>query len=345
MMEKAFDYWQFFIDATQQMHAPLYTKISEGIARDEEMKALAHTVRKGQPPANILLAAVHYLLLKGASDSLRQFYPNLNGGRRIENENPYPHFKSFVAAHRTELEPMIRTRITNTNEVGRSAFLHAGFRALAREAGEPLQLIELGPSAGLNQMWDSHGVRFRRGDACFALGPRDAPLVLDVELRGGRAPPFGPTPRVASRVGIERDPVDLGDANARDWLRALVWPDHISRFTQLEKALEIASHKPPRIIAGDALALLPETVGTLSERLPVCVYHTFVTYQLSEEERAGLNHMLIAMSLRRPVWRLGVEQRLNGDVPMHLYSYRDGIRQKSHVADCSGHGTWLEWRD
>lgn len=344
-MEKAFDYWQFFIDTTRQMHAPLYTKIAEGIARDDEMRALAHTVRKGQPPANILLASVHYLLLKGASDSLRRFYPNLNGGLQIEDEDPYPHFKAFVAAHRAELEPLIVTRITNTNEVGRSAFLHAGFRALAREAGEPLQLIELGPSAGLNQMWDRFGVRLRRDDACFALGPLDAPLVLDVELRGERSPPLGPTPRVASRVGIERDPVDVEDANARDWLRALIWPDHISRFIQLEKALDLAAREPPRITAGDALALLPETVSTLSESQPVCVYHTFVTYQFSEVERAGLNHMLIAMSLRRPVWRLSVEQRHTGDVPMHLYSYRDGVRQARHVADCSGHGDWLEWRE
>jgi hypothetical protein len=249
-----------------------------------------------------------------------------------------------VATHRAELAPVIASRVTNTNEVGRCAFLHLGFRALAREAAEPLHLVELGPSAGLNQAWDRYGVLIRHGKESFTLGPGNAELILEIELKGEKLPPLGLTPKVASRIGIERDPVNLEDPRERDWLRALVWPDHVKRFTQLEKALEIALRMPPRILAGDALALLPEAVSVLPEDQTVCIYHTFVTYQFSDENRQALDDTLIAMSLRRPLWRLEVEQTLTGEVPMLLYSYREGVREARHLADCSGHGTWLKWQ-
>jgi hypothetical protein len=338
-----FDYWAFFADETRRMHAPLYTHIVEGIAADDDLKALAATVRKGQPMANILLAAVHLLLLRGAQHPLRRFYPNLNGGERLDGENPFPHFKAFVGEHRAELAPLIASKVTNTNEVGRCVFLHAAFRVVAAEAGEPLHLVEIGPSAGLNQRWDEYGVRYHRGRGVLRVGPADASLVLDVELRGDVLPPTGATPRVASRVGLELNPVDLSDPDQRDWLRALVWPDQVTRFSQLEKALEIAKGEKSAIRVGDALALLPDVLAELPRDEPVCVYHTFVTYQFSEEMRQALDDMLIAVSLRRPVWRISIEGTLSGEAPMLLYRYKDGSREKRTLAYCSAHGTWLQW--
>jgi hypothetical protein len=340
---KPFDYWAFFADETRRMHAPLYTRIVEGIANDDDLKSLAATVRKGQPMANVLLAAVHFVLLRGAQHPLRRFYPNLNGGTHIENEDPFPHFRAFVDEHRAKLAPLIASKVTNTNEVGRCAFLHAGFRAVATEAGQPLHLVEIGPSAGLNQRWDSYGVRYHRGDGIVRVGPDDASLALDVELRSDILPPAGPTPKIAGRVGLELNPVDLSDSGQRDWLRALVWPDQVKRFGQLERALEIAKSAKPNIRVGDALALLPDVLAELPKDEPVCVYHTFVTYQFSEEMRQALDDLLIAVSLRRPVWRLSVEGTLSGEAPMLLYTYRDGSREKRTLAYCSAHGTWLEW--
>jgi hypothetical protein len=343
MTEKPFDYWSFFADETRRMNAPLYTRIIEGVGADDDIKALAATVRKGQPMANILLAAVHFLLLRGARHPLRRFYPNLNRGNRIDDENPFPHFKAFVDEHMADLAPLIATKVTNTNEVGRSVFLHAAFRTLAARAGEPLHLVEIGPSAGLNQRWDSYGVRYHLGDRSFAVGPREAVLVLDVELRGDGMPPIGDNPRISSRVGLELNPVDLSDPDQSDWLRALVWPDQVTRFAQLEKALEIARGQKPNIRAGDALALLPEVLSEIPKDEPVCVYHTFVTYQFSEEMRQALDDLLIGVSLRRPVHRLSIEGTLSGDAPMLLYTYRDGAKEKSVLANCSAHGSWLEW--
>ena len=344
MSEEAFDYWQFFLAETRRSSAPLYEAFTRGVAEDEGLKALAYTVRPGQPPANVLYAAVHYLLLRGNGHELRRFYPNLNGGGRDDPEKAFPFFREFVQTHRDDLIPLLRSRVTNTNEVGRCAVLSAGFQALTRQAGEPLHLIELGPSAGVNLLWDRYGISYRRDESAFASAA-DPPLMIETELRGERVPPCGPPPKIASRIGLERDPVDLSDERERDWLRALVWPDHVARFAKLDQALAIASKETLPIRQGDALELLPDVLGEVPADETVCVYHSFVTYQFSQEQRLALDDLLIATSLRRPVWRLSLEGTLSGDAPLVLYCYDNGRKSKRLLAQCQPHGAWLEWLD
>ena len=345
--QKSFDYWEYFVAETERANAPLYTQIVRGITADADLKELAARVQNGQPPANILLASVHYLLLRGAKHSLRHFYPNLNGGVCIEAEGIFPAFKNFVDTHRSELLPLIEKGITNTNEIARCSALHAGFRAVAKESGEPLHLIEIGPSAGLNLVWDTYRVCYRRGETVLAAGPENAPLAIDCELRGHKNPPLGPSPRVASRVGLERNPVDLSNPKQRNWLKALVWPDHLARFERLEKAIERFRADPAEIRAGDALTLLPDAIAQAPEDQPVCVYHTYVVYQFSEEMREALDNILIMASLRRPVWRLSCEgsETSVGEAPMRLRHYADGRKESRVLAACQSHGSWLEWRD
>lgn len=337
------DYWDFFVAEAHRNAAPLYEVLASGVARDRELRRFANGVQPGQPPANVMFAAVHYLLLRGAEHSLRAFYATLTDEPRAP-AHAFPVFCDFVAQHRGPVGHLLRTRVTNTNEVGRSSVLHAGFRELAKHAQAPLHLIELGPSAGLNLVWDCYAVRYVRArDEVFA-GARDAHLVLECELRGEGSPPVGETPAVASRVGLERSPVDLSRDEERVWLKALVWPDHRARFGNLERALAIAGEERLPIRCGDALELLPEALSEIPPRETACVYHTFVTYQFSEEARTALDDMLIAASLRRPVWRLGWEGTLSGEAPLLLYRYRDGIRDKHLLALCQPHGAWMEWK-
>jgi hypothetical protein len=345
MSANGFDYWEYFTAEARRNKAPLYEEFARGVSRDEALKQFANGVRPGQPPANILFAAAHYLLLRGADHPLRRFYPSLNDGTRESDLSAaFPAFRDFVEKRRDEIAPLIHARVTNTNEVGRSAVLNAGFRALARMSGEPLHLIELGPSAGLNLVWNHYAVRYLRDGDVILAGDARAVLILETALRGDRTPPAGPAPRIASRVGLERDPVDLTRREERDWLKALVWPDHIARFANLERALEIhAASPPPPIRQGDALELLPEALAAIPRAETACVYHSFVTYQFSDEKRLALDDMLIAASLRRPVWRLSFEGTLSGEAPLLLYSYRDGIREKHLLALCQSHGAWIEW--
>jgi hypothetical protein len=344
MNGKPFDYWDFFTGEAKRADSPLYVRLSEGVRDNPDLRAFAAQAKKGQPHANILFGAVHYLLLRGADHPLRRFYPNLNGGTRIDGEDPVPHFLDFVARHREMLAPLIAAKVTNTNEVGRSSLLHAAFRAVAKDAGEPLNLIEIGPSAGLNLIWDRYGVRYHRGSETFELPVADPALVIDCELRGGKNPPFGPAPKIASRVGLELNPVNLDDPDQRDWLRALVWPDTRGRFERLEAALKTYASDRPNIRVGSALDLLPDALRAIPENQRVCVYHSYVVYQFSTEMKELLESLLILAGLRRPIWRIGIEGGLDGSNAIEMTRYHDGVRDAKILALCHPHGAWLDWR-
>lgn len=342
MSDKPFDYWQFFTEEAKRADSPLYVRLSEGVRDNPKLRAFAAQARKGQPHANILFGAVHYLLLRGTDHPLRAFYPNLNGGTRADGD-PVPHFVDFVGKYRDELAPLIASKVTNTNEVGRSALLHTAFRAVAKDAGEPLNLIEIGPSAGLNLIWDRYGVRYHRGSETFELPVPNPALVIDCELRGEKNPPLGPTPKIASRVGLELNPVDLSDPDQRDWLRALVWPDTHGRFERLEAALKAYASERPDIRIGSALDLLPDALRAIPEDQPVCLYHSYVIYQFSAEMKEALESILTLAGLRRPIWRTAIEGKVDGTNTIEMIGYHDGVRDAQVLALCHPHGRWLEW--
>jgi hypothetical protein len=180
-----------------------------------------------------------------------------------------------------------------------------------------------------------------------------ASLVFVSELRGDRLPPAGPTPAVGSRVGLELNPVNLADADDRDWLRALIWPDQVPRLRRLERAIALFEQAKPAIRAGDALALLPDALATVPPGETPVVYHTIAVYQFSREMREALESILTVAGLRRPLWRLSFEfDAVNrndgtggiGDAYiLSLIRYADGVREERRLASAHPHGTWLEW--
>ncbi|HWA03764.1 MAG TPA: DUF2332 domain-containing protein [Rhizomicrobium sp.] len=341
MNAPGFDYWAFFAADARRTGSPLYARLAEGVGGDGELKALAALARPGQPHANLLLGAVHFLLLRGAQHPLRRHYPDLGGGARA-GEDPFPPFRDFAASHREEIARLVESRVTNTNEVGRSAVLHPGFRAAAAEAGAPLHAVEIGPSAGLNMIWDRYGVRYLRDDAIAGAVNPGAALMMDCALRGARVPPLGATPRPAGRVGLELNPVDLADADDRDWLRALMWPDQVERLHRLDRAIELFAQEKPPIRHGDALDLLPQALAEIPAGEAPCVYHTIAIYQFDAAMKQALEDILAVAGLRRPVWRLAFE--FDGkECTLSLLRYHDGVRRDRLLARAHPHGAWIEW--
>jgi hypothetical protein len=336
------DYWTFFAEDARRTGSPLYSRISGCIGQDEELKSLCAHARPGQPHANMILGAVHFLLLRGSDHPLRRFYGTLGGEVSAEANDPFPDFRDFVKRHQDAVLTLIKTRVTNTNEIGRSALLHAAFRAVASETSSAMSLVEIGPSAGLNMIWDSYGIRYLRNGADVAMVNEAAPLMIDCELRGERTPPVAPAPSIVGRVGLELHPADLSKADDRDWLRALVWPDQTRRLARLDRAIEIFMTRRPMIRAGDALNLLLEALAEVPSGQVACVYHTIAIYQFSREMRRALEDILVVAGLRRPVWRVSFE--FDGELYiLSAIRYADGLREEKRLASCHPHGTWLEW--
>jgi hypothetical protein len=169
-----------------------------------------------------------------------------------------------------------------------------------------------------------------------------ADLMIDCELRGERTPPFAPMPSVAGRIGLELNPVNLFDANDRDWLRALIWPDQVARLERLDRAIELCMLRKPTIRTGDALDLLPDALAEVPMDMVPCVYHTIAVYQFSREMKVALEDLLVVAGLRRPVWRTSFE--FDGELYiLSAIRYADGLREEKRLASCHPHGTWLEW--
>jgi len=331
-------YWLRFADEARKLGSPLYKSLALAVDGDAALKAIAARGRPGQPHANLLFAAVHFLLLQGAQHPLRDFYATLGG---TNEGDAFAAFRDFVLTHADAVAALVETRVTNTNEVARSCVLRAGFAALALREPAPLRMIEIGPSAGLNLIWDRYGMRYRR-DGVVAQIMRDAPLVLDCELRGTQTPPLMETPVIAGRVGLERDPVNLSDADDRQWLRALVWPDQPQRLERLDRAIALYRSEPPEILSGDALALLPDMLAAVPPGEAICVYHTIAVYQFSAAMKEALNAILATAA--RPVWHLSFEFDGAKDYALTLTRHRDGVAQARVLAVAQAHGGWIEWR-
>lgn len=351
LFQTSADYYRFFANESRRGGSPLYERLSLGIADDESVQQLARYRRRGQPPANLIFGAVHYLLLRGVEDELAEFYPSL-GGARTADDKAYPLFARFCRAHQAKIVEIIAERVTNTNEVGRSALLAPAFDMAARLGRAPLGLIEIGSSAGLNLNFDRYGYRY--------LDPAGTPrlerwaessLVLKCTLRGAGAPGLGETPPpVGSRIGLELQPIDVTREEERLWLKALVWPERLDRLARLDGALRIALAHPPRIKGGDAVLHLAKAVAAVPPDQVPCVYHTITLYQLNREQQLAIHQILLASSWRRPVYRISAEGEVEPPNPvatrnpLKLHRYANGQRATVVLGECDPHGLWLEWQ-
>ncbi len=341
-LEALAHHFKHFAAHEAQDASPLYARLSRAIARDPELLALAGAAT-ARPVPNLLFASVQYVLRRAAPHPLRGFYVTL-GGAASPAADPVPHFRAFCLEHADAIRELLATRRVQTNEVGRCALLLPAFALVARAALQrPLALIEVGASAGFNLLWDQYAYDYGTGRI---YGNRGAPVRLTCALHGEHRPSL-PTllPSVASRLGIDLQPVDVRDPDAVDWLRALVWPEHIDRLTLLEQAVAAACAAPPPLRASDAIDGLPEVLSDVPTDVLPCVYHTFTINQLSRPARTRLAELLDAFGATRDVATISIAYGAEPLPELRMVTYRQGIKHERLLAYCHPHGQWLDWRD
>jgi hypothetical protein len=324
--------------------SPLYSLFGFAVAVDPELLELAGEAMPGQAPPNILFAAVHGELAKRREHPLAEYYPSL-GGRRAADARAPELFREFCMDHRDNLLPVIRSRLVQTNEVRRSALLLPPAALASEDAGAPLALFEIGPSAGLNLLLDRY--RYRYGS--FEVGDSDSAVLLECEPRG--PVPLPAIPRVASRLGIDINPLDVTNEEDVAWLRALLWPEHTDRLALLNAAIEVARNDPPPLLKGDLFELLPERVVAAPQEAAVCIFATFVLNQFTPEMLERLRETLIQLSAVRPIYLVVIgfsefiepSPDLGGPVKVWLLRLRDGIGDYCLSSIANPHGRWLEY--
>ncbi len=147
------------------------------------MLALARHVRR-PPVPNVLLAAVHFLLAETPTHPLARFYGSLSE-HPLPAGDAYPDFRDFVLANRATLIPLLETRITQTNEVGRCSSLMPYGTATAGDPASPVTIrCELrGPvMPPLPRPFPDCVFRLVKGDATRVLEAQLEDVPLDTLL-------------------------------------------------------------------------------------------------------------------------------------------------------------------
>jgi hypothetical protein len=331
------------------MGAPLYSALCQASADDPELVALAAHGQESARPMH-LLSAVHYLLLQDPADPLARFFATLTHPP-APPEAAFPDLQRFCREHREAILGLMQTRTVQTTFVERCRAVVAPFSLIAREAGEPLNLVEIGCSAGVLLTFDRYAYEL---DGSGRVGPADAPLTLAGEVRDG---PKLRLPEIGLRVGIDLHPVDVRSPQERRWLLALCFPEHREQQARLAVALEEVARTDIRVLQGDALDLLP---GVLDKTPgPLCVFHSACLFYWDAEARQALDRELLEASRGREIWRMGIEpdegwnawnqgrspqERSAGPVGgVTIWRYRDGAAESRFVANNSSDYGTLQW--
>ncbi len=171
-----------------------------------------------------------------------------------------------------------------TNEVMRSAVLMCGFLEIARQVQMPLSIIELGASAGLNQIPDHHYYQF--GDAQW--GNPAAKIKMQPEWRGAPFNAANAPLKIIGRCGVDQAPIDLNSEAAREKLLSYVWPDQGDRLIRLASAIELSRDYGVKIAMGDAATWLEDFPVSGKEHQCRVIYHSIFWSYLPVATQARL---------------------------------------------------------
>ncbi len=257
-------------------------------------------------------------------------------GQAAWDELPAP-----LETHADYLREFIATQAVQTNEVQRSWVLLPCFLRVAERAGaDILDLVELGPSAGLNLVWDRYSYRYGNG----TWGPRNAPLRLSGEERGAvPARLLALTPSVRRRIGIDRSPIDVTSDEGARLLSSFVWADQHERLDRLRRAIEAVRRDPPELVRGDMVELLPAMLRETPKNALTVVFQTAVLGYVNQKRRDRVRRTLRTAGARGPLAFVSSGRpRNHGRVwGMRIVVWPDGERE--FVGHADYHGAWLDW--
>lgn len=292
-----------------------------------------------------LCAGLHALVRAGAVPGLAAHYPP---------HPPGPGFDAALAQVLGTAEATLLPFVQNppqTNEVARSGVLIGGLLTVAAETGLPVELWEIGASAGINLLADHWAYEFGEGRR---WGPANAPVTVACAWRGV-LPPLGARLHVAGRMGADIAPLDPADARDRDRLLAYVWADQPERLRRMQAALahvaRIAAQIGPLPSPLVARAEAADWVAVQLARPPApgtarVLMHSILWQYLSLGSAERISRDLAAAGRRAtrasPLAWLRMER--DGDpngAALALSLWPGG--EKRVLARADFHGRWADW--
>jgi hypothetical protein len=280
---------------------PLYSALCAGGMGEPDIIALAsHGVVSGRPVH--LFSSVHYLLLRDPNDPLARYFATLTE-KPLPPDEAFADFARFCRQHREELLHLLQTRTVQTTYVERCRSLMPPMACAADMAGEPLNLIEIGCSAGVLLTFDKYAYEVAGHGL---VGRADAPLTLATRVNGN-APLRIPT--IGKRVGIDLRTINVQSEEERRWMLALCFPEFREQQARLARALDIVAATDIELLQGDALDMLPAALEKTPD--PVCVFHSACLFYWDKPSKAALDSLLREASRNRDIHRVSIEPAEN----------------------------------
>ena len=339
------DYWRFFAETECKGYSPLYEAITTACANSEGVMEFVSSLPSHAHQPNLLLATMHERVLQGFEPELSVLYSdNQVGGVGAL-------FVEAVLKSQERLRPILASRFTQTNEIGRVAIIAPALAAISNR--DILTSIDVGTSAGLTLRLDDCFIDY---GSYGSLGPHDSKVRVKSEVLSGN-PPCRSIP-IGRRIGIDRNILNPANEDDARWLLACVWPD-TGRLDRTRAALELAASRPSELIEGDALEMLSAVLSSVQG--PIVVTTTWVVAYMDIEYRARLSAELMAASQERDIYWIsaeapGVVSRLPeveppqvaGPLPsvVGLVTFTKGeIAGARVLAHAHSHGSWIWWYD
>lgn len=220
-----------------------------------------------------------------------------------------------------------------TNEVRRAAIFRAAGQWLAARHGLPLELCELGASAGLNLHWD----RYALDVAGIRFGPPDAVLTVTPDWTG--PPPPMAEPSVAARRGVDLNPLDPVADRLR--LLAYLWPDQPHRLDLTEAALCLPPAPVDQGCAADWLDTLPAQTDGTCRLIQHSVAWQYFPSDVQTRAAATIARLGAAATETKPLAHLAMEAADGRGAAVTLTTWPGGTVHAAGRADF--HGRWVAW--
>ena len=291
----------------------MYAELCRRLAADPRVDDIAPDLSWDLPLR--LLSGLHYLVLGG--------------------EASWEAVDEALDRHSEFLARWTAEQDVQTNEVQRSWALLPGF--LTVSDGRPLDLLELGPSAGLNLVWDHYRYRYRSGE--WGEGT--------LELAGDdrRSPPaelLRRTVEVIRRRGVDLNPVDVTTEQGARVLQAFVWADQAERLERLRRAIEVVRRDPPQLMQGDYVDALPSLLRNRRDGSQLIVFQTASTMYLDRRSADRLRAALHEAGREDPLVFVTTGRAPEDDgFALEVERFPGGRSERLAVFDF--HGAWLDW--
>jgi len=225
-----------------------------------------------------LTGPAHAAVLTGRDPALAALYPAHNPNWRMSEV--WPAIRALFEREHDWVRDFIRSA-PQTNETRRSIALLACFLTFARDWRGPIDMLELGASAGLNLHWDKFAYRPNG----WSWGA-DSPVVVDTNWNG--PPPLDVVPHIRNRAACDLNPLDIRDDAQTLRLKAYIWPDQPERIARFEGAVALARANDVRVERADAAEWIAAKLAQRADDAATIVYHSVFLQYPPRDARAAI---------------------------------------------------------